>query len=186
MVHGLHPLDASARCTAISVNPGDLPASGVRLLQSTLVEASSKRPLALDHFRLCANTRCKSNEGTKPLTLPARQPTPVWICLDEDFVAGKYGGKLTLAPAQKAETQTLDLNLWASDLSIRTLGFLLIALGVYGSYWLKVVSKTERFTTAGSTSTCPKSGLTVASSVRFEVRFTLKSPPARYVISVLE
>src|SRR3989337_3048046 len=55
-----------------------------------------------------------------------------------------------------------------------------------GRFSLNVVSKTERLTTAGSTSTCPKPGLTVASSVRFEVRFTLRSPPARWVISFLE
>ena len=139
VVHGVHPWDASSRCTTVSVNSGELPAYGVRLLQSTLV-ASSKRPLGLDRFRLCADSHdCK---GTQPLDLVDHKATQVWICLDNGFLAaGKYSGKLTLGTAQKAETQTLDLNLWASDLSLRTLGFLLIALGVYGSYWLKVASK---------------------------------------------
>jgi hypothetical protein len=43
----------------------------------------------------------------------------------------------------------------------------------------KNVSKAERFTTAGSTSTCPKSGLMVASRVTFEVSRYLRSAPTR-------
>src|SRR6202521_248216 len=55
-----------------------------------------------------------------------------------------------------------------------------------GRFSEKVVSNTERLTTAGSTSTCPKSGLIVASSVRFEVRLTFASPPIRLVSWELE
>src|SRR3979409_950028 len=54
-----------------------------------------------------------------------------------------------------------------------------------GRFSENVVSKTERFTTAGSTSTWPKSGFTVASSVRFDVMLYLMSPPIRPVISCL-
>src|SRR3981081_2200652 len=50
-----------------------------------------------------------------------------------------------------------------------------------GRFSENVVSNTERLTTAGSTSTCPKSGFIVASSVRFEVRFILASPPTRFI-----
>src|ERR1700730_11419008 len=55
-----------------------------------------------------------------------------------------------------------------------------------GRFSENVVSKTERFTTAGSTSTCPKSGFIVASSVRFEVRLTFASPPIRFMNSEFE
>src|ERR1051325_4459721 len=48
-----------------------------------------------------------------------------------------------------------------------------------GRFSGKKVSKAVRFTTAGSTSTCPKSGLKVASRVRFEVSRYLRSAPAR-------
>src|SRR3954468_13015626 len=44
---------------------------------------------------------------------------------------------------------------------------------------LKNDSKPDRFTCDGSASTCPKSGLIVASSVRFEVSPYLRSAPTR-------
>src|SRR5688500_17028485 len=55
-----------------------------------------------------------------------------------------------------------------------------------GRFSPNVVSNTERFTTAGSTSTWPKSGFTVASRVRFDVMFSFTSPPARKSVSRLE
>src|SRR6478672_3607847 len=48
-----------------------------------------------------------------------------------------------------------------------------------GRFSGKKVSNAERLSTAGSTSTCPKSGLNVASSVRFDVRRSLRSSPTR-------
>src|ERR1700694_4663490 len=55
-----------------------------------------------------------------------------------------------------------------------------------GRFSENVVSNTERLTTAGSTSTCPKAGFKVASSVRFEVRWIWASPPIRLVSWELE
>src|SRR2546426_11961654 len=43
----------------------------------------------------------------------------------------------------------------------------------------KKVSNADRFTTAGSTSTCPKSGLTVALRVRLDVSSARASTPPR-------
>ena len=43
----------------------------------------------------------------------------------------------------------------------------------------KRVANADRLTSAGSASTCPKSGLNVASSVRFGPRPILKSAPTR-------
>ena len=48
-----------------------------------------------------------------------------------------------------------------------------------GRFSGKNVSKAERLSTAGSTSTCPKSGFNVASSVRADVSRSLRSSPAR-------
>ncbi len=48
-----------------------------------------------------------------------------------------------------------------------------------GRFSVKKVSNAERFTTAGSASTWPKSGLIVAVSVRFEVTPTFRSAPIR-------
>jgi hypothetical protein len=48
-----------------------------------------------------------------------------------------------------------------------------------GRFSAKYVSNAVRFTTAGSTSTWPKSGLTEPVSVRFEVSKYLKSTPTR-------
>src|SRR6478609_6165625 len=50
-----------------------------------------------------------------------------------------------------------------------------------GRFSGKNVSNADRLSTAGSTSTCPKSGLIVASSVRFDVNRSLRSNPARIV-----
>src|SRR6476619_3670051 len=47
-----------------------------------------------------------------------------------------------------------------------------------GRFSSKKVSKALRFTTDGSASTCPKSGFTVASSVRFDVMPYFTSAPA--------
>src|SRR5258706_12518312 len=48
-----------------------------------------------------------------------------------------------------------------------------------GRFSSKNVSNADRLTTAGSTSTCPKSGFTVAFIVRFEVTRYIASPPTR-------
>jgi hypothetical protein len=48
----------------------------------------------------------------------------------------------------------------------------------------KKVSYAERFTCDGSASTCPKSGFTVASRVRSEVRPYFRSSPAEPCRSV--
>src|SRR6478672_6314189 len=48
-----------------------------------------------------------------------------------------------------------------------------------GRFSGKKVSNADRLSTAGSTSTCPKSGFNVASSVRFDVRRSLRSSPTR-------
>src|SRR5687768_5149329 len=48
-----------------------------------------------------------------------------------------------------------------------------------GRFSGKEVSNAVRFTTAGSASTWPKSGLNVASSVKLELRLYLRSRPAR-------
>src|SRR5690348_15771287 len=46
-----------------------------------------------------------------------------------------------------------------------------------GRFSGKNVSNADRFSTAGSTSTCPKSGLIVALSVRFDVTLSRRSRP---------
>ena len=46
-----------------------------------------------------------------------------------------------------------------------------------GRFSWKKDSTSLRFTTAGSTSTCPKSGFTVASRVRFDPRPIFRSAP---------
>ena len=48
-----------------------------------------------------------------------------------------------------------------------------------GRFSSKNVSNADRLTTAGSTSTWPKSGFTVALSVRFDVTRSIASPPTR-------
>ncbi len=53
-----------------------------------------------------------------------------------------------------------------------------------GRFSSKTVSKAERFTDAGSTSTCPKSGFSVASSVRLLVMRYLTSIPAELPYSL--
>ena len=53
-----------------------------------------------------------------------------------------------------------------------------------GRFSGKNVSKAVRFTTDGSASTCPKSGFTVTSSVRFSVIPYFRSPPTVWRRSV--
>jgi hypothetical protein len=138
VVDGWYPGEG-ARCTSVAVNPGDVPASGVKLLQSTLTEDTMKRPLGLDVLFACPGTECTS---AAPLTLPARQPSTVWICLKNGgWPYGKFSGKVSLGRSERPEIQMIDLKIWKSDTTIRLFGLLLVGLGVFGSFWLKVVAK---------------------------------------------
>jgi hypothetical protein len=131
----------SSRCTALSVNPGDLPVTGLRLLQSTLLEDSSKEPIGLSDLVLCSPGPCQE---TTPLAFPEGQSNTLSICLKEGFAgSGKYSGKLVLGTARRADFQSIDLKLYKSGTGIRILGFFLICVGIGGSYWLKVAAKSQ-------------------------------------------
>ncbi len=126
-------------CTPIHVYSGDIPAAGIGLLKSTLVEGSSKRRLGLDHLRLCWETGCNG-----PIHLPPRRYTPLRICLKDTFEGhGEFSGKLSLGTQQKPDLQTIDLNIYKTSRGVRWLGIGLIAAGVALGWLLRVLSRSR-------------------------------------------
>jgi hypothetical protein len=134
------------QCIAVSVIPGDAPATHLRIQQSTLMEQSSKKSLGLDHLKLCrdANGSDCPNEG---FDLPPHYPgPPLFFCVDDAFHGhGNYRGTVSLSALEKPETQALNLNIFSSSGGAKALGFFLILMGVVAA-WLTKVYASNRLT----------------------------------------
>jgi len=141
IVGGLLPGSAEPRCTSILVSPGDIPATGLKLLQSTLVRESPRGMISLQDLWLCQQPDC---QGPEPVWVPASRPETVWVCLAEDFWGhGKFSGNVALGASRSAEAKTVPLEIQKSDLLTRIAGFIVILFGVRLGWWLKALAKSR-------------------------------------------
>jgi hypothetical protein len=132
------------RCTAMSIIPGDSPATDLRLKQSGLIEQSTKKPLGLDAISLCSDSG-GSHCGAFDLA-PHSGAAPLYLCVNDTFLGhGNYRGTLNLSAMEKPETQSVTLNIYVSSLLAKLVGFLVILVGVVLA-WLTKVYASNRLT----------------------------------------
>lgn len=112
------------RRTALAVTTGDRPATGVRIVQSTLQDTGSKALLGTDQLELKGGDRVAKGT-TKELALEVK---------DSFTTPGEFTGSLTLATDQQSATQAVSLTVYSSSSKRRLLGCGLIILGILISW----------------------------------------------------
>lgn len=113
-------------------------ATNVQVLQSTLVQEKSHRPLANGRLLLCTTAE-EACDGS-PVTLAANQPHRLWLrpAATGWFDVGKFSGAVTIAASQKPDGQSLTTILHITSERHRLLGLLILAIGVLIA-WLVAV-----------------------------------------------
>lgn len=122
--------------SSLSIHPGDpipigiavgqVPATGVTLLQSSLLEKSRKSLLSPDGLRLCPEPN-RACDGM-PLTLPANSPMQLWMYGATGV--GQYDGSVTVASQEKPEGDSFSLTIYSSRWQYQVAGIGSILFGV--------------------------------------------------------
>jgi hypothetical protein len=106
-----------------------VPATGVRVMQVTLVEQSRKTPLGNDIVL------CKQPTGPCESNLDANSANPMWLRTSAaPSIVGKYAGTVIIGADQKPDGETLNLTLYGTTLYHQLLGVLVILIGVVGAW----------------------------------------------------
>jgi|GEM_PF-3140713 len=126
-------------CTAFSVTAKDASATNV-IISSTLVEQSTKNAITLDSLRLCNSG--KKCDGTEPITVQANVPTAFQLCTTKTF-HGNFHGTLVLAAREKPDGDIILQNAQFSSFLAKTIGFVLILLGVALAFLAKVWARAK-------------------------------------------
>lgn len=120
----------------VTVSVGPVQASNVRILQSALLEGTTKRPL-LDGTICLSQTDCGS-----VVTIPANKAQTLW--LGTRGQPGTYSGSLTLASDEQPSGRTIaSFTVYVSSLSYKLVGVVCIALGVVVAWLLTTVVRNE-------------------------------------------
>lgn len=122
---------AESRRASIYVTTGDRPATGVRIVQSSLQDVESKVTLGTEHLELSDGARIAAR-STKELVLGVK---------DRFKHPGTFAGAVTLAVDQQAAVQAVNLTVHSSSGPHRFFGVVFIALGIGVSLFLGVYGK---------------------------------------------
>jgi hypothetical protein len=127
---------AKQRAVPIGIAVGPVPATGVKLSASNIIEQATKVPLGVNDLRLCRNADgdCDTN-----LSLDANSPNPLFLRVEETFnQPGSFQGTLTIAASQKPEGDTLNVTIYQTSTTRRFWGIVAILAGVLAA-WLVTV-----------------------------------------------
>jgi hypothetical protein len=149
-------LEANPEVSLVVIT-GDRPARNLRLVQSSLQDANTKRQISANQLILCqpdeascreeAVKRCvdsgsassnarKAGAATSDTANSAgdvapRHATPVSLSVCPNFSdAGVFAGSITLATDEDSSTQAVNLTVLASSQAVRFVGFLAIVGGI--------------------------------------------------------
>jgi len=121
----------------ISITTGPVGATSVRVGYSTLVEKTTKAALGAGALRVCdsATGPCKLDS----VAVGANQTRQVWLrgC----FSWGQYEGSILLTTPEKPDGDTVSFTVFCSDISAKSLGVLLIFLGVVIGWYATVYAR---------------------------------------------
>lgn len=120
---------------AISVVVGALPASGVAVVQSALVERIWKRPLAPTGLRLC-RTATQDCSG-QPLDLPANSAAALWLWGAEGI--GVFEGSVTLAARERPDGDAVAMTVNSSSTARKLGGVVTLIASIFLTWLLAVV-----------------------------------------------
>lgn len=118
----------------LSIVVGPVPASGVTVVQSALVERISRRPLAPAGLRLCP-TAVKDCAG-QPLDVPANSSAALWLWGAEGM--GVYEGSVTVAAREKPEGDAVAMTVNSSSRASKAWGVAAIAFSIFLTWLLSV------------------------------------------------
>jgi hypothetical protein len=150
-------LDANPEISLVVIT-GDRPARNLRLVQSSLQDANTKRQISANQLILCqpdeascreeAVKRCVNSGSASSIAspkagvatsgsansvgdVPPRHATPVSLSVCHNFSdAGVFAGSITLATDEDSSTQAVNLTVLASSQAVRFVGFLAIVGGI--------------------------------------------------------
>ena len=120
------------------ISVGAHEATNIQVLQSTLVQKQSHRPLAEGRVLLCT-TAVEACDGS-PITLAPNKPHRLWLrpATTGWLDVGKFTGAVTVAGSQRPEGESLNTILHITSERHRLLGLLVLAIGVLVA-WLVAV-----------------------------------------------
>jgi hypothetical protein len=109
-------------------------------VHSTLVEQTTGQAINAEDLRL---RFVSENGGTKgPVSLPPNQTSHLELCTGAQL-HGKYKGNVFLVSAQKPEGESILTGAQFSSFSAKLLGSILILLGVFVAWWVKIWSRSR-------------------------------------------
>ncbi|MCM2310699.1 MAG: hypothetical protein NDI84_04775 [Steroidobacteraceae bacterium] len=164
----------------VSIVVGPVPATGVVVMQSALVERISRRPLAPGGMRLCP-TASQDCVG-QPLSLPANGAAALWLW-GADGV-GVFEGTVTLAAREKPEGDAVTMTVNSSSGQHKGWGVAAILASI-GLTWLLTVFVRNRANRAQLL--LPAAiALRTLSAIRMQVEARVPELPAPKVLHRLE
>jgi hypothetical protein len=95
---------AKKRAVPVGIAVGPVPATGVKLSSSNIIEQATKVPLGGNDLKLCRNAdgECDTN-----LSLDANSPNLLFLRVEDTFdQPGSFQGVITIAASQKPEGDT--------------------------------------------------------------------------------
>jgi hypothetical protein len=119
----------------VSIVVGPVPATGVAVMQSALVERVSRRPLARGGLRLCA-TAAQDCPG-QPVNMPANEAAALWLW-GADGV-GVFEGSVTVSAKEKPEGDTVTMAVNSSSGGHKASGVAVILASILLTWLLTVL-----------------------------------------------
>lgn len=122
----------------VSISVGALPATNVRVLQTALVEKSTKGLIAEHGLHLCTSSApgCGS---TDPIKLVANSSQELWLMGVSNV--GQYEGSVMIGASEKPEGESVNMTVYSSTWSRKLLGMLTILIGVVLAWFSTVFLK---------------------------------------------
>jgi hypothetical protein len=116
-----------ARGVDIGIAVQELPATNVRVMQTALIEQSTKTPLA-GNWSLC---RMQEGACDPKIDLDAHSANRLWLRpADKARIVGKYTGTITIGATERPDGETFNLTVYETTLWHQIAGALVIAFGV--------------------------------------------------------
>ncbi len=118
----------------ISVTVGPVPATGLRLMPTTLSEQSRFRPLA--PLKLCES---ETGDCSTPPTIDPGKTKSLWLRFDDAHPSpGKYSGSIVIASNEKPQGDSTAMTIYATNPVALGLGVLAIVVGVAAGWFITV------------------------------------------------
>lgn len=132
-----HLVLLSNRETSIVIATGDKAAHNIRIVQSTLQEATTEVLIGTEWLELCNPTR---TECKTPINIEPHRTERVILRVDPRFRShGVFKGNISLAVDEKTDVDSFELTVFSTSWCSRMIGVLLIGIGIGLSWVISVL-----------------------------------------------